>query len=87
MKKQIKAIPKFESEADEIAFWDKHDFTDYFDLSKAKRMVFPNLKPTSKSISIRLPAYMISRLKEKANLIDVPYQALIKQSIAKDLAK
>ena len=86
MKKPLK-LPKFKNEDEEREFWDKIDLGDYLEPKDFKRVVFPNLKPTTKPISIRLPAYMISRLKQKANFMNVPYQALIKQSIAKDLVK
>ncbi|HEX6977522.1 MAG TPA: BrnA antitoxin family protein, partial [Patescibacteria group bacterium] len=63
-----------------------HDSTEYIDWSKAEKNVsFPNLKPTTKPISIRLPEYMIDHLKEKANEIDVPYQSLIKNYIKQGL--
>ena len=86
MKKKL-VLPKFKNEDAERKFWEKVELTDYYNSGDLVPVVFPNLKPTSKPISIRLPNYMLSRLKEKANFMDVPYQALIKQSIAKDLAK
>ena len=86
MKKKFKTIPDFKTEDEERDFWSTHDSTDYVDWSKAiKNPVFPNLKPTSRPISIRLPEHMINRLKQRANEIDVPYQALIKQFIDKGL--
>ena len=78
MKPKLKPIPKFKSEAEERAFWEKHDSTDYVDWSKAKRVSFPNLKPTTQSISLRLPLSMLERIKVEANARDVPYQSLIK---------
>lgn len=87
MKKKFKTIPDFKSEDDEREFWATHDSTEYVDWSKAIRNpVFPNLKPTTRPISIRLPEHMINRLKTKANEIDIPYQALIKQFIDKGLS-
>ena len=83
MPKKLKKLPKFKNEAEEAEFWNTHDSTEYFDWSKAKRVIFPNLKPTSRSISIRLPEYIINQVKVEANKIDIPYQALIKQYIAK----
>lgn len=77
MKKQL-ILPKFKNEDEEREFWSKIDLTDYFEPSDAVRVSFPNLKPTSTSISIRLPLYLINRLKEKANEISIPYQSLIK---------
>lgn len=82
MKKQLK-VPKFKSEDQEREFWAKVNLADYFDLGDAQEVRFPNLKPTSKSISIRLPEYLLNRIKEEANAMDVPYQSLIKNSLQK----
>lgn len=82
MKKQLK-IPKFKNEDQEREFWAKINLADYFDPSDAQEVRFPNLKPTSKSISIRLPEYLLNRIKEEANAMDVPYQSLIKNSLQK----
>lgn len=85
---KLKNIPKFKNENEEFEFWEKADSTEYFDYSKAKRgTLFPNLKLTTKSISIRLPVGLIERLKVKANKMDIPYQALIKQELFKSLTK
>jgi len=78
MNKQLKPIPKFASAAEEQAFWEKHDSTDYIDWKKAKRVVLPNLKPTTKTISLRLPQHLLDSIKAAANSRDVPYQSLIK---------
>ena len=78
----MKKIPKFSSEAEEQKFWKEADSTDYIDWSKAKRVVFPNLKPSLKTISIRLPESMIEELKVLANKRDVPYQSLLKIFLA-----
>jgi len=75
---KLKKIPKFKSEAEEVEFWATHDSTEYVDYSKAKRIVFPNLKPSTKTISIRLPESLIEHLKVLANKRDVPYQSLLK---------
>ncbi|MCL5666424.1 MAG: BrnA antitoxin family protein [Patescibacteria group bacterium] len=85
MAKKLKKIPKFKNEDEEAKFWNTHDSTEYLDWSKFKRARFPNLKPTSTSISIRLPSYLVSELKVKANRLDIPYQTLIKQAIAKEV--
>ena len=77
MKKPLK-LPKFKNEDEERNFWAKIDLTDYFEPSDFEPVSFPNLKPTTRSISIRLPEYLIDRLKEKANEINIPYQSLIK---------
>ena len=84
MKKKL-VLPKFKNEDEEMEFWDKIKLTDYYEPGDSVRVRFPNLKPTSTPISIRLPNYMISELKVKANRLDIPYQALIKQAIAKEL--
>ena len=70
--------PVLRSEAEERAFWEKEDSTDYVDWSKAERAVFPNLKPSTTSISIRIPSAALMRIKQEANKRDVPYQSLIK---------
>jgi predicted DNA binding CopG/RHH family protein len=74
----MKKVPKFKNEDEEREFWANHSPLDYFDLSKVKKVEFPNLKPTLRSISLRLPEGMISTLKTMANSYDVPYQSLIK---------
>ncbi len=78
MNKPIKAVPRFANEAEERAFWETHDSTDYLDWSKARRAVLPNLKPTTKTISLRLPQHLLDSIKSAANARDVPYQSLIK---------
>jgi predicted DNA binding CopG/RHH family protein len=78
MRKKLKQIPRFRSEAEERAFWESHDTADYFDLSKAQRMRFPNLKLSTTAISLRLPQGLLDRIKIAANKRDVPYQSLIK---------
>ncbi len=83
---KYKEIPKFKSEQEERLFWETHDTADYFDLSKAKRVTFPNLKKSTKTISLRLPADMLDSLKVKANAMDVPYQSLIKMILQKELS-
>ena len=79
MKKQL---PRFKSEAAERDFWQTHDSTDYVDWRKGKRALLPKLKPTSQTISLRLPKPMLDRLKQLANKRDVPYQSLIKTWLA-----
>ena len=74
----MKSIPKFRTEEAERKFWAKHDSTEYVDWSNAKRAVFPNLKPSTKTISLRLPETMLEELKLLANKRDVPYQSLLK---------
>jgi predicted DNA binding CopG/RHH family protein len=82
MTAKLKPIPAFASEAEERAFWESHDTTDYLDWSKAVRVSFPNLKPSTKSISLRLPVGLLDRIKIEANKRDVPYQSLIKVWLA-----
>jgi len=73
-----KPIPEFANEDEERDFWANHDSADYVDWSRAERAIFPNLKPTTRSISIRVPESMLDELKLLANKRDVPYQSLIK---------
>lgn len=82
MTKKPKPVPKFRNETEERVFWETHDTADYFDLSKAKRVRFPNLKLSTTSISLRLPAGLLDRIKIAANKRDVPYQSLIKVWLA-----
>ena len=79
---RLKKIPKFKTEAEESGFWATHDSTEYIDYSTAKRVVFPNLKPSTKTISIRLPESLIEHLKLLANKRDVPYQSLLKMFLS-----
>ncbi len=82
--KKLKEIPKFKSEVEERKFWQKHDSADYLDWSKAKRITFPNLKPSTKAISIRLPESLLVRIKVLANKRDIPYQSLIKNVLSEE---
>ncbi len=82
MRKRHQRIPKFRNEDEEREFWATHDVTDFVDPKTARRVHFPNLKPTLKTISIRLPEYLIWELKELANGRDIPYQALLKNLLA-----
>ena len=84
MKKKL-ILPKFKNEDAEREFWANIELTDYYDAGDLVPVSFPNLKPTTKPISIRLSTSLIARLKEKANAINIPYQALIKQYIAEGL--
>jgi predicted DNA binding CopG/RHH family protein len=78
-------IPKFKNESAERAFWASHDSTEYVDWTKARKTVLPNLKPSVKSISIRLPESMLEELRLLANKRDVPYQSLLKMYLAERL--
>ncbi|MDP2976820.1 MAG: BrnA antitoxin family protein [Anaerolineales bacterium] len=73
-----KPIPDFKNEGEEHAFWAEHDSSEYVDWSKAKRAAFPNLKPSTRAISLHLPESMLDELRQLANQRDVPYQSLIK---------
>lgn len=79
---KLKSIPVFKTEADERKFWETHDSTDYIDWSKGERVRFPNLKPSTTAISIRLPSGLLEQIKVAANKRDVPYQSLIKMWLA-----
>ena len=79
---KLKPIPAFKSEAEERQFWETHDSTDYIDWSKAERVRFANLKPSTTAISIRLPSGLLEQIKIAANKRDVPYQSLIKMWLA-----
>lgn len=76
--RKLKKLPRFKTEDEEREFWASHDSADYFDWSQAKRVRFPNLKPSTQTISIRLPQHMLEDLKVLANKHDVPYQSFIK---------
>lgn len=78
MSKKIKQLPKFKNEDEEREFWAKHELSDIFDVNKGVNVVFPNLKPSTKTMTIRVPQALIDDLKRIANKKDVPYQSLVK---------
>ena len=78
MKKQRKTIPHFANEKEEQLFWEQNDSSDYLDWKKANKVIMPNLKPTTKTISLRLPQHLLDSIKSAAHARDVPYQSLIK---------
>lgn len=80
--RKLKKKPVFKSERAEAAFWQTHDSTDYIDFSKAKRALFPRLKPSTETISLRLPKSLLEHVKTMANKRDVPYQTLLKFFLA-----
>ena len=82
-----KPVPEFRSEDEEREFWADHDSTEFIDWQSAERSNFPNLKPTLRTISLRLPVSMIEDLKVLANRRDVPYQSLLKVFLAERLKK
>jgi predicted DNA binding CopG/RHH family protein len=83
----MKKIPKFRNEDAERDFWAKADSTDYIDWSKAKRVIMAELKPSQKTISLRMPEMMLEELKLLSNKVDVPYQTLIKIFLAERIKK
>lgn len=82
MKRKIKTIPKFRNEDEERDFWATHDTTEYFDINKPVELDLTHLKPSTETISLRLPQYLLSRIKQLANFRDVPYQSLMKIFLA-----
>jgi predicted DNA binding CopG/RHH family protein len=86
MKKMDKEFPKFKNEDEERAFWATHSPLDYFSTGNLKRVSFPKVKPSLKSISIRLPEDMLAELKILANKKDVPYQSLAKIYLARQIS-
>ena len=78
MSRKAKPQPQFRDEAEERQFWETHDSSVYVDWSTAERVRLPNLKPSTQSISLRLPLHTLERIKAAANARDVPYQSLIK---------
>jgi predicted DNA binding CopG/RHH family protein len=80
-----KKIPKFKNEAEERLFWQKHDSSEYLDWSNAEEAILPKLKPSTRSISLRLPESMIEELKVLANKRDIPYQSLLKIFISEKI--
>ena len=85
MRKRAEPVPTFESEAEERRFWESHDSTDHVDWSRAERVRLPNLRPSTTSISLRLPVSLLERIKIAAHKRDVPYQSLIKTWLAEKL--
>lgn len=84
---KTRLVPEFRSEDEERRFWAEHDSTEFIDWASAQRRKFPNLKPTLRTISLRLPVSMIEDLKVLANKRDVPYQSLLKVFLAERLEK
>jgi predicted DNA binding CopG/RHH family protein len=89
MSKLLKPIPKFASEADERAFWESphNDSTQYVDWSKAKLATFPKLRPSTETISLRMPEDVLNTIRDHARRLDVPYQSLIKLWCAEKAAE
>ena len=85
--KKLKKIPKFKTEDEERDFWDTHDSTEYIDWSKAERVHFTNLKPSTETISLRLPLWLLSEIKTQANRRDIPYQSYMKMILSEKFTK
>ncbi|MEK6788188.1 MAG: BrnA antitoxin family protein [Pseudomonadota bacterium] len=85
MSKPTKATPTFQSEAEERHFWEVNDSSEYVDWTKASRVAMPNLKPSTRTISLRLPEMLLDSIKMEANKRDIPYQSLIKAWLAEDV--
>jgi len=85
--KKYKEIPDFKSEVEEREFWSKNDSTEYVNWEKAEKITFANLKPSTKTISLRVPEYIIEELKMLAHKMDVPYQSLIKTFLRERINK
>lgn len=84
---KLKQIPEFKTEAEEREFWQHQDSADYLDQSQAEKAVLANLKPSTKTISLRLPEMLLNRIKNEANKRDMPYQSLIKAWLAQEVEK
>jgi len=82
---KVKTTPKFKTEAEERAFWETHDSSDYVNWKEAQSVTMPNLKPSTKTISLRLPEGLLDNIKIEANKRDMPYQSLIKSWLADDV--
>ena len=85
--RKLKRVPKFKSKKEEFEFWSTHDSTEYVDYSKARRVLFSNLKPSTRTISVRLPESLIEHLKLLANKRDIPYQSLLKMLLIEKVEK
>ena len=84
---KLKKIPEFNSEAEERIFWESHDSSEYVNWKQAQPALFPALKPSTKTISLRLPEGLLDRIKIEANKRDMPYQSLIKVWLSEDVEK
>ncbi|MGC3872884.1 BrnA antitoxin family protein [Halomonas sp. GXIMD04776] len=82
---KLKKMPEFKTEAEEREFWESHDSTEYVDWRRAQPASFPKLKPSTKTISLRLPETLLDRIKIEANKRDMPYQSLIKAWLSEDV--
>jgi len=85
--RRLKPVPTFQSEAEERTFWETHDTAEYVDWSQARVAVFPDLRPSTETISLRVPAGLLAELKVLANQRDVPYQSLMKVFLAERVVR
>ncbi len=85
-KKELKIL-RFKNEDEERKFWSKIELSDYASKNDFERVIFPNLKPTTRPISLRIPEHLLAEIKEQANELNIPYQSLMKKYIAQGLAK
>lgn len=83
--KEANKIPEFKTEAEERTFWEKNDTSAYLDWKQAQQVSMPNLKPSTKTISLRLPENLLNSIKVEANKRDMPYQSLIKVWLSDDV--
>ncbi len=86
-KKLLKPRPRFKSEAEERKFWERNDSVPYVDWTKGQRVTLPNLRPSTKAISLRLPEHLLDAIRVEANRRDVPYQSLMKIWLAEKAAE
>lgn len=87
MPQRLKSVPKFANEIEERKFWESHDTTEYVDWSRARTISFPNLRPSTKTISLRLPEDVLDAIRSHARRLDVPYQSLMKLWLAEKAAQ
>lgn len=87
MKESNLKLPQFKNEVQEREFWAKIDLSQHFQPADFESVSFPNLKPSTRPISIRIPNHLLARLKEQANELNIPYQSLIKEYLAEGVAK
>jgi len=87
MTQQLKKIPHFKSEDAERNFWAKHSIMEFARIEDFVPVSFPNLKPTTRPISVRVPEFLLAQIKERANELNIPYQSLMKQYLAEGVAK
>ena len=85
MAKNLKKVPRFKNPDEEFEFWSRYDATEFIDMKKSEKVLFPKLKPTTKLVTMRLPIYLIDQLKAIAHKKDVPYQSLVKVILTEEV--